>query len=165
MANRKIGVLFVCLGNICRSPAAEGNFRYFLEKENILPLFDVDSAGTSAYHAGEPANSKMRSAAARDGVELNSISRQLEPADFRRFDYILAMDHENYRDIMGMAHSDADRKKVILFRRFDPQNNEERIPDVPDPYYGGISGFERVQEMMFRTSAEFVSWLKKEHDL
>lgn len=165
MTDRKIGVLFVCLGNICRSPAAEGNFRYFLEKESISSLFNVDSAGTSAYHAGEPANSHMRSAAARNGVELNGFSRQFEREDFRRFDYILAMDHENYRDILELARSEEDRNKVFLFRRFDPQNTGERIPDVPDPYYGGMSGFEKVQEMMFRTSASFLRWLRKEHGL
>ena len=159
----KIRVLFVCLGNICRSPAAEGNFFHLVKSRGLTEKFQIDSAGTSAYHVGDGANGNARKAAARHGVKLTSISRQFVSQDFEDFDCILAMDRQNYRDILSLARDETDREKVIMFRKFDPEHTSSgAIPDVPDPYYGGMDGFDNVQDMMMRTSEVLLDWLLEE---
>ena len=162
---KKIGVLFVCLGNICRSPAAEATFQYMVSKKGLDRLFDIDSAGTSGYHIGDPANRNAQKAAAKHNIQLNSRSRQFEGDDFARFDYILTMDSDNYRSVLASAHSQEQRDQVKLFRTFDPESNAETVPNVPDPYYGGMSGFENVQNIMLRTSEALLEWLIEKHNI
>jgi len=140
-------ILFVCLGNICRSPAAEGVFRHLTEETGAAHHFELDSAGTGAWHEGERADRRMRAAAERRGIALTSIARQVRPVDFDRFDYILAMDASNLEDLRALApphHHD----KIRLFRDYDPDG---RGQDVPDPYYGGLEGFDEVLDIVTRT--------------
>ncbi|KAK9734535.1 hypothetical protein RND81_04G146400 [Saponaria officinalis] len=146
-------VLFVCLGNICRSPAAEGVFRDLVKKRGIDSNFTIDSAGTIDYHEGNPADSRMRSTAKRRGIEITSISRPIRPSDFTEFDLILAMDKSNRADILeafenwkkrGNLPSDAD-KKVKLMCSYCKRHDET---EVPDPYYGGQQGFEKVLDIL-----------------
>lgn len=156
--NQKIAVLFVCLGNICRSPAAEGTFQHRVDKKGFSHLFQIDSAGTGAYHVGESPHLEIRKAAQKFGIQLVHNARQFVSTDFRKFDCILAMDRSNQRDILRLAQTDADRAKVLLFRRFDPESPDgQNPPDVPDPYYEG--GFDGVQEIMMRTTEVLLDWL------
>ncbi len=138
-------VLFVCLGNICRSPAGEGVFRGLLEEKGLLDGFEVDSAGTSSYHIGEAPDRRMRQAAAKRGYELNGHSRRLAREDFQRFDLIVAMDRSNMRQIHAADRRGEYRRKVRLFCDFVPGSG---LLDVPDPYYGGHDGFERVLDLL-----------------
>lgn len=157
MASQKtFGALFVCLGNICRSPAAEGAFKHIAAERGVADQFRIDSAGTAAYHTGEPANATTRRVASRYGIQINSYARQFQRADFRNFDLILAMDRSNYHNLLAEAQNDAERARVRLFREFDPQwrksgKSGELAPDTPDPYYGGVDGFIEVQEIALRT--------------
>ena len=146
-------LLFVCLGNICRSPAAEGTFRHLVRERGLESEFEIDSAGTGAYHVGDPPNGRATATAARRGIRLEGAARQFKARDFDRFDLILAMDRSNYEDILSLARDDEQRGRVRLYRSFDPEVSGSQIPDVPDPYYGGQSGFEQVQDIMERTSA------------
>ncbi|MCC7009503.1 MAG: low molecular weight phosphotyrosine protein phosphatase [Acidobacteria bacterium] len=141
-------VLFVCLGNICRSPAAEAAFAHAIELAGRTAEFEIDSAGTGRWHVGEPADERMRLAAARRGLALASVARQIEAGDFERFDYILAMDQQNLRVLAERAPA-RHRAQVRLFRDFDP---EDAGADVPDPYYGGPDGFDEVLDIVTRTS-------------
>lgn len=139
-------ILFVCLGNICRSPSAEAVFNALIQKEGLQSEFQCDSAGTAAYHAGEPADYRMRQHAQKRGYQLTSISRQIDPTiDFDRFDYIIGMDRQNVRDLKSMARNEADRKKIFLMTDFCLSGN---FDSVPDPYYGGASGFELVLDIL-----------------
>ncbi|CAL9048747.1 uncharacterized protein LOC135608086 [Musa acuminata AAA Group] len=154
MAETKpFSVLFVCLGNICRSPAAEAVFTDSVRKRGAESKFKIDSAGTIGYHEGDPADSRMRSAAKRRGIEVTSISRPLRPSDFREFDLILAMDMQNREDIMSAYErwrfkeplpEDAP-KKIKLMCSYCKKHSEA---EVPDPYYGGPQGFEKVLDLL-----------------
>lgn len=162
MNGEKIKVLFVCLGNICRSPAAEGTFRHLVQEKGLSSEFVIDSAGTGAYHIGESPNSNMQKAAARHGITLDHKARQFQVEDFDRFDWIYPMDESNYRDVLSLARNDQDRKKVVKFRTFDPDAKlGGSVPDVPDPYSGGMDGFHHVQKIMMRTGGHLLSQLKK----
>ncbi|XP_020249483.1 uncharacterized protein LOC109826878, partial [Asparagus officinalis] len=153
-ADRKpFAVLFVCLGNICRSPAAEAVFRDLVQKRGLESRFKIDSAGTIGYHEGNPADSRMRAASKRRGVEVTSISRPLRPSDFKEFDLILAMDMQNREDILSAYErwsfkeslpADA-QKKVKLMCSYCRKHKET---EVPDPYYGGPQGFEKVLDLL-----------------
>lgn len=146
-------VLFVCLGNICRSPAAEGVFRDLVTKRGLDSKFNIDSAGTINYHEGDQADARMRAASKSRGIEINSISRPIKPSDFSDFDIILAMDRQNREDILGALErwrhknplpSDAD-KKVRLMCSYCKKHGEK---EVPDPYYGGHQGFIKVLDIL-----------------
>jgi protein-tyrosine phosphatase len=140
---RKYSVLFVCLGNICRSPAAEGVMTKLVADRNLSDVVHVDSAGTSNYHSGQLADPRMRAAAAKRGYDLTSKARSFERQDLHRFDLIIAMDRENYRQVHCFASDDA--KNVYLMSEFlDPKWPR----DVPDPYYGTEDGFEFVLDMI-----------------
>lgn len=137
-------VLFVCLGNICRSPSAEGVMRACLAERGLEDRVEVDSAGTIGYHVGEPADARMRRAAASRGYDLTSAARQVTSEDFERFDLVVAMDRSNLAELREMAPPGADGK-VRLLSEFLPQGSPR---DVPDPYWGGGSGFDLVLDLL-----------------
>jgi protein-tyrosine phosphatase len=145
---QKTSVLFVCMGNICRSPTAEGVFRYHVEAAGLDEHIDIDSAGTHAYHVGEPADRRARAAAEKRGMSLDGIrARRVSSDDFERFDYILAMDEDNLARLEDEAPQEH-HHKLRLFLEF--ARNGER--EVPDPYYGGAAGFERVLDLVDEAS-------------
>ncbi len=150
-------IMFVCTGNICRSPLAEAVFHDLSHKEGVEERFEVDSSGTTAYHVGQQADDRMRSVAASRGVEIRHRSKQLIPQDFDEHDLLLAMDRSNLREMRSIARNSAHRDKIRLFREFDPQGGPDA--EVPDPYYGGRSGFEKVYDMVERTSRSLLSAL------
>ena len=144
-SGRKTGVLFVCTGNICRSPTAEAVFRKLAADAGAGGMILADSAGTHAYHVGEPPDPRTLAAAARRGYDLSGLrARRVERADFQRFELILAMDRDHHSILSGMAHPSGGCRLGLMMsyaRRFREQ-------DVPDPYYGGPQGFERVLDML-----------------
>ncbi len=150
-------VLAVCLGNICRSPAAEAAIAEAASEAGVD--IEVDSAGTGAYHIGEPPDERMRRAAAEAGLSITGRARQFERADFDRFDLIVAMDSANLRDILAQAPDEEAAGRVRLFRSFDPEADPNDL-DVPDPYYGGVDGFRRVVEMARSAAAGLVAFVK-----
>jgi protein-tyrosine phosphatase len=135
-------ILFVCMGNICRSPTAEGVMRALLREAGLEDRVEIDSAGTGGWHAGEPPDARATEAAHRRGVTLAGAARQIVPEDFERFDLIVAMDRENLRGLLAVAPDEEAAEKVRLLREFDPGAGGDL--DVPDPYYGGERGFETV---------------------
>lgn len=140
----KISVLFVCMGNICRSPTAEGVFRHLVTDSGLDEHVHIDSAGTHAYHVGEPPDRRARAAAERRGISLEDIqARRVQPDDFERFSYIIAMDQDNLA-ILEEQSEGAHREKLRLFLEFSSGPEKE----VPDPYYGGATGFERVLDLV-----------------
>jgi protein-tyrosine phosphatase len=141
-------VLFVCLGNICRSPTAEGVMRSLVEAEGMEGEVELDSAGTGAWHVGSAPDRRATAAASAQGVELAGPARQVTSEDFERFDLIVAMDASNLRDLRALAPSQDGRAKVRLLREFDPASAGGRDLDVPDPYYGGEDGFGTVFELV-----------------
>lgn len=141
-------IVFVCLGNICRSPTAEGVMQHLTDERGLSAFIEIDSAGTSAYHAGEPANSKSRQVAASHGVQLLSKARQFESFDLDYFDLVLAMDRENYENIRQLDPKGRFEDKIAMLRDFDPQPGDG---EVPDPYYGGLQGFEKVFQVVHRS--------------
>ena len=140
-----VKVLFVCLGNICRSPTAEGVFRKLVREENLEHLFEIDSAGTHAYHIGEPPDERARAACARRGFDINPLrGRKAVAEDIQKFDYVLAMDRENFKDLIDICPP-GHETRIRLFMEFAPNRPED---EVPDPYFGGVSGFDRVLDMI-----------------
>lgn len=140
-----IKVLFVCMGNICRSPTAHGVFLKLIAREGLADSVQVDSAGTHAYHVGEPPDDRAVAAALTRGVDLRALrARMALPEDFEQFDYILAMDRQNYRYLRTICPAGLDHK-LKLFLEYAPHLGEK---EVPDPYYGGSSGFERVMDLV-----------------
>jgi len=138
-------VLFVCLGNICRSPAAEGVFLHLLQQEQRTQEFVVDSAGTGGWHVGKPADPRMLRAASDRGIQLPSRARQLQAEDLQRFDHILTMDADNLRAVQALARSHGASAAIAPLSR---HCRRLRSPEVPDPYYGGPEGFERVLDLL-----------------
>ncbi|OUR71612.1 phosphotyrosine protein phosphatase [Methylophaga sp. 41_12_T18] len=148
----KIKVLFVCMGNICRSPTAEGVFNKLLADLGTANRFLVDSAGTHAYHVGESPDSRAQQTAQKRGVSLTEIrARKVSPSDYEHFDYILAMDNDNYQSLLNASPSEY-KHKVKLFLEYAPEREEN---DVPDPYYGGQNGFEHVFDLVEDASQGF----------
>lgn len=140
-------LLFVCLGNICRSPLAEGVMRHLVAEHGLADRIEVDSAGTGAWHVGESPDHRSVEVAARNGVSLEGQSaRRVRPADFRDFTRVVAMDASNLRDLQALAPAGA-KAEIFRLRDFDP----EGTGDVPDPYYGGADGFDNVYEMVERS--------------
>ena len=151
-------VLFVCLGNICRSPTAEGVLRTLAAREAPeLPL-EVDSAGTADYHVGKPPDPRTRAAAARRGYDLSALrARSVEPTDFERFDLILAMDRENLTVLRHRAPAHA-HERLRLFLEFAP---DAAPAEVPDPYYGGPNGFEEVLDLVETATRGLLAHLRQ----
>ena len=150
-------ILFVCLGNICRSPTAEAVFRAVASREAPDIALEIDSAGTAGYHIGELPDRRTRQAAARRGYDLSALrARTVEPRDFEYFDLILAMDRQNLRALEGRAPPHT-RERLRLFLEFAPQTG---ISEVPDPYYGGPNGFEDVLDLIEAASRVLVEHLR-----
>lgn len=138
-------VIFVCMGNICRSPAGEGVLKHLLQEKGLEDDIFVDSAGTDAYHVGEPADPRMRKAARQRGYELTSVARKIRRQDFDTFDLVLAMDRSNLRRLEGLAEGHPAHLRLLSDFLFD-----DGPIDVPDPYYGNEEGFEVVLDMLER---------------
>lgn len=153
-------VLFVCLGNICRSPMAEGIFKRMVDQEGLSNKVFTDSAGTSRTHAGSLPDPRMREVAEQHGITLTHKSRQLGFGDFYDFHYIVAMDNENYEDIMAERpiHDDH-RAQIVMMREFDLERHENEM-DVPDPYYGGQKGFDDLYSMLHRSCHVLLNHIK-----
>jgi protein-tyrosine phosphatase len=146
MAEQRI--LFVCLGNICRSPAAEGVFLHLLARDGLEQQFVVDSAGTGGWHVGKPADRRMRAAAERRGIALPSRARQLERADLVSFDRILTMDDDNLRAVQALAREGSGGAPQALVEPITRHCRRFDASEVPDPYYGGEAGFEYVLDLL-----------------
>ena len=154
-------VCFVCLGNICRSPTAEGVFLSLLRAEELLDAVVVDSAGTASYHSGSPADARSRSHALKRGYELPSLARQFVAADFDRFDFVLAMDAQNLRDLELLRREHGGELAHLhlgIFRDFDA--TARGGSSVPDPYYGGTAGFEEVIDQCERAARGLIEHLR-----
>lgn len=142
-------LLFVCMGNICRSPTAEGMMRHVLLEAGLDSRAQVDSAGTGAWHAGDAADPRAWTAAARRGIDLHHTARQVTREDLDNFDLILAADADNQRDLLALAGEDpALRAKIRRLREFDQASVNTGELDVPDPYYGGLEGFDQVLDIV-----------------
>ena len=148
-------VLFVCMGNICRSPAAEGVFRKLVDDAGVAGHFEIDSAGTIGYHAGHAADARMRAAAAGRGYVLDSRARRVEPRDFEDFDLIVAMDDDNYGDLCKL---DAGQGARVV--RMCDYGGRHGHTEVPDPYYGGPQGFETVLDILEDACAHLLEELR-----
>lgn len=159
-----IKVLFVCLGNICRSPMGEGSFKHLVAKAGLSQQIAVDSAGTSSYHIGELPDERMRETAERYGIILDHKARQLSVEDFDTFHYIIAMDSKNYHNINLLAGKINASKpyKIFMMREFDTNRTSE---DVPDPYFGGMDGFEEVYQIVMRSNEKLLEYIIKEQKL
>jgi protein-tyrosine phosphatase len=153
-------ILFVCLGNICRSPAAEGVFLDQLATEGLEDQFVVDSAGTGGWHVGRPADSRMRAAASRRGIHLPGRARQLELADLTRFDRILTMDNDNLAAVRSLAGELGDRPNLAVIEPMVLHCRQFRAREVPDPYYGGTEGFEHVLDLLEDACAGLLETLR-----
>ena len=160
--SRPVRVLFVCLGNICRSPLAEGVFRDKVEAAGLSDRIEIDSAGTGAWHAGEPPDRRMIATAKGHGVDIaQQRARQFVDTDLADYDHILAMDKSNLHDILYLDGGQDFGQRVTLFRQWDP---EPGTYEVPDPYYGGPEGFEEVYRMVDRTSENLLAGLKAHYE-
>ena len=142
-------ICFVCLGNIVRSPLGENMFRYLAEQAGVVHQYEIDSAGTSGYHIGEQPDRRMRRVAAQHGLKYSGRARQFHSRDFDRFNWIIAMDTSNQTELLHQAPTIEQRNKVRLMREFDPLGGINAV--VPDPYYGGIDGFEEVYRIVERS--------------
>src|SRR5699024_6178917 len=147
-SDKPFKICFVCLGNICRSPTAEGVFQHLVNERELQAYFEIDSAGTSAYHIGQPANQNSQRTANKYGVDLPSKARQLKPFDIGYFDLIIAMDNQNLANINRLVSDHAHTDKIRSMREFDPRPEHG---EVPDPYAGGMEGFENVYEIINRS--------------
>lgn len=160
MSRKNVKILFVCLGNICRSPTAEGVFRYRVEQEGESSWIDIDSAGTHAYHIGSSPDGRAQQAAHKRGIDLSALrGRQALVEDFDEFDYLLAMDEENYTNLICIAPHDK-KYKVQMFLQYARSFSES---DVPDPYYGGEQGFEHVLDLIEDASQGLLEHLREKH--
>ena len=148
--DRSVRVLFVCLGNICRSPLAEGLFQQKVNDAGLADRVEVDSAGTGGWHVGAPPDRRMTATASKRGVDLSRLqARQLDRADLDDFDHVFVMDKSNLHDTLALDPNGDHGTRVRLFREFDPEPGDYQ---VPDPYYGGPEGFDRVYDIADRTT-------------
>jgi protein-tyrosine phosphatase len=158
-----IKVLFVCLGNICRSPLAEGIFKKKVKDAGLDKFITIDSAGTSRWHIDEPPDNRSKEIAFRNGIELEHLGRQISHSDLSDFDYIIAMDADNYEDIMRIRETRGNGKaEILLMRDYDDQQSGA---DIPDPYYGGPNGFQLVFDLLDESLSNFLDKIRKEHRL
>jgi len=156
----KVSVVFVCMGNICRSPTAEAVFRHYVESAGLTENITIDSAGTHDYHIGDPPDRRTQRAARQRGYDLSKLrGRQIEAGDFHRFDYVLAMDRSNLAILQSIAPENNDTK-ARLFLEY-ARHHAER--EVPDPYYGGEDGFERVLDMVEDAAQGLLQEIRQRH--
>ncbi len=155
-------LLFVCLGNICRSPAAEGVFLHLLNERGLSDSYEVDSAGTGSWHVGNPADRRMQAAAKRRGIHLPSRARQIELHDLEHFDLVLTMDDANLEAVKGLAH-EAGARATAQIRPMLSYGQRHSETEVPDPYYGGEAGFDHVLDLLDDACAALLDELS-EHD-
>ena len=148
-------ILVVCLGNICRSPMAEGILAHLVKERGLIQSIELDSAGTGAYHIGSNPDERAQKVCVTNGIILQHKARQVKRVDFETFDYILAMDTTNYEVLKKIAPHD----QLHLMRSFDPLAIHDL--NVPDPYYGGIEGFNEVYEMLYRSSEGLLDYIEK----
>jgi protein-tyrosine phosphatase len=153
-------VLFVCLGNICRSPTAEAVMARLVAEAELEDAIELDSAGTGAWHVGSPPDARAADAAAARGVEMRGVARQVTAQDFEDFDLLIAMDAENRRNLRALAPSPEAAAKVRMLREFDPASAGASDLDVPDPYYGGEDGFDRVLDLVEAACAGLLAKLR-----
>jgi len=157
-----VSICFVCLGNICRSPTAEGVMLHLIREEGYQDQIVVDSAGTASYHTGEKADQRSAQTARKRGFDLPSRARQFKIDDFARFDYVLAMDDSNLASLRSLSGGEYD-DKIHLLLDFDPDN--PKGSNVPDPYYGGDRGFEHVLDLCTSACRRLLDFLVEEHEL
>jgi protein-tyrosine phosphatase len=153
-------VVFVCLGNICRSPTAEGVMRRLVREAGLEEAIEVDSAGTGGWHVGSPPDPRALAAARARGITLDGSARQFSADDFDDFDLVVAMDRSNLRALRALARSEEERSGVRLLREFDPQSAAEEDPEVPDPYYGAPGGFDEVLDLVQRADAGLLARIR-----
>ena len=154
----KTSVLFICMGNICRSPTAEGVFRKLVSERGVVDRFVIDSAGTHDYHVGSPPDSRAIAAARRRGIDLSALcARQVEDTDFERFDWLLVMDRHNH-ELLAKRCPPTHARKLRLFMEFAPQTGRTA---VPDPYYGGVNAFEEVLDLVEQAAEGLLDELLK----
>jgi len=162
MAQKKVKVLLVCMGNICRSPTAQGVFEHLVQKTGLSEQIEIDSAGTHAYHIDEQPDRRAQAAALQRGIDLShQRARQVDNADFSRFDYVLAMDGDNEQNLLYQCPP-KQREKVKRFMSFAP---EMKTSEVPDPYYGGAQGFERVLDLVEAAAQGLLQHIREQHQL
>ena len=154
----KIKVLFVCLGNICRSPLAEAIFKHKVNERALADYIEADSCGTANYHIGDQPDPRTIANARKNGVKIDHCGRQLCVDDFTKFDYILAMDKSNFNNILRLPDAGKFAAKVKMMREFDPIS---KGGEVPDPYYGGEQGFQEVFDILNRTMDKFLDHLEE----
>ena len=155
-------ILFVCMGNICRSPTAEGVLRAMVREAGLEDRVEIDSAGTGGWHAGSPPDERSAAAALRRGITLDGAARQVTAADLSSFDLVLAMDRENLRALRALA-PDAAAGRIHLLREYDPAAVAARDLDVPDPYYGGERGFDDVLDHVEAACRGLLAELRATH--
>lgn len=155
----KIKVLFICLGNICRSPLAEAVFNDYIEKHNLANKFEADSAGTASYHIGSQPDERTIKVAKKHGMKIEHKARQISEHDFDYYDYILVMDHLNYDEVTNICREKSCRDKIFLLRSFDASISEDSEYTIPDPYYGLDSDFEDVYYICKRSIQGFMHYL------
>jgi len=157
-----INVLFVCMGNICRSPTAQGVFERLVASHGLSDMIRIDSAGTHAYHVGEKPDVRASEAALRRGIDLGTQrARRVDPGDFIIFDYILAMDSSNYAELAAICSAE-ELPKLHLFMGFAADSHTR---DVPDPYYGGPAGFERVLDLIESAAEGLLAEIRQQHGI
>jgi protein-tyrosine phosphatase len=155
---------FVCLGNICRSPTAEAVMRHLVKQAGLQDQVFIDSAGTGDWHVGEPRDRRSADVGRRRGIPLTGTARQFRPPDFSRFDHVLAMDRQNLAALHKLAPDPQARAKVRLLRSFDPAFDPDD-DEVPDPYFGGPAGFDRVFDICLAACQGLLDHLRREHGL
>ncbi|MBR4116195.1 MAG: low molecular weight phosphotyrosine protein phosphatase [Bacteroidales bacterium] len=161
MQQSKTKILFVCLGNICRSPLAETIMNDLLEKRGLQDFYSVDSAGIIDYHEGERADYRMRCHASFRGYDITHLSRPVQKSDFEIFDLIIGMDNQNVRDLQSLAETEQQRDKIQKMTIYCPEFNRDT---VPDPYYGGDAGFELVINMLEKACANMIDALEQKRE-
>ncbi|HLT36382.1 MAG TPA: low molecular weight protein-tyrosine-phosphatase [Enhygromyxa sp.] len=158
-----VSICFVCLGNICRSPTAEGVFTKLVRDAGLSGKIAIDSAGTGAWHKGELADKRARQEAQRRGIELHSVARQITAKDFELHDLLIAMDRNNVADLQALARGTIERGKIKLFRSFDPLSPGGA--EIPDPYYGGPEGFSEVFDLCTAAGRGLLAHVRKTYRL
>jgi protein-tyrosine phosphatase len=159
-SSKPFEICFVCLGNICRSPLAEGVFQTLINDQGLENQIIIHSAGTGGWHVGASPDARMQATARTKGIQLTSRAQQIEVGDIRRFDLVLAMDQSNLETMEYLCSPEMAAKKLRLFRSFDPEADGDL--DVPDPYYGGDDGFEHVFQIVHRTCPPILEYVKSQ---